>query len=127
LPSTQRNQSTYFKATEANRRRGPGTREKVRSRRINLEGNTHAQEINASQLPVYLSLSQSAKTLVPSYYCLYSLFNKIRDKGNIVSAGYRGGGGVEGGGRVGGKGEGWGQVGEMTQVLYAYMNNKKIN
>jgi hypothetical protein len=24
----------------------------VRSRRINLEGNTHAQEINVSQLPV---------------------------------------------------------------------------
>jgi hypothetical protein len=34
------------------RRREPGTREKVRSRRINLEGNTHAQGINASQLPV---------------------------------------------------------------------------
>jgi hypothetical protein len=31
---------------------GPGTREKVRSKRINLEGNTHAQEINVSQLPV---------------------------------------------------------------------------
>jgi hypothetical protein len=30
----------------------PGTREKVSSRRINLEGNTHVQEINASQLPV---------------------------------------------------------------------------
>jgi hypothetical protein len=29
-----------------------GTREKVRSKRINLEGNTHAQEINVSQLPV---------------------------------------------------------------------------
>jgi hypothetical protein len=41
-----------LKATEANRRRGSGTREKVRSRRINLEGNTHVQEINASQLPV---------------------------------------------------------------------------
>jgi hypothetical protein len=41
-----------LKATEANMRRGPGTREKVSSRRINLEGNTHAQEINASQLPV---------------------------------------------------------------------------
>jgi hypothetical protein len=38
--------------TEANRKRGPGTREKVRARRINLEGNTHAQESNASQLPV---------------------------------------------------------------------------
>jgi hypothetical protein len=33
-------------------RRGPGTREKVSSRRINLEGNIHAQEINVSQLPV---------------------------------------------------------------------------
>jgi hypothetical protein len=72
--------------TEANRRRGPGTREKVNLRRINLEGNIHVQESNASQLPVYLSLSQLAKTLVPSYYCLYSLFNKIRYKGKIVSA-----------------------------------------
>jgi hypothetical protein len=41
-----------LKATEANRKRGPGTREKARSKRINLEGNTHAQEINVSQLPV---------------------------------------------------------------------------
>jgi hypothetical protein len=82
----QRNQCRYFKATEANRRRGPGTKEKVSSRRINLEGNTHVQESNASQLPIYLSLSESAKTLGPSYYCLYSLFNKIRDKGKIVSA-----------------------------------------
>jgi hypothetical protein len=31
-------------------------------------------------------LYQLAKTLCPSYYCLYSLFNKIRDKGKIVSA-----------------------------------------
>jgi hypothetical protein len=42
----------YFKATEANRRREPGTREKVSSRRINLEDNTYVQEINVSQLPV---------------------------------------------------------------------------
>jgi hypothetical protein len=41
-----------FKVTEANTRRGPRTREKVSLRRINLEGNTHAQESNASQLPV---------------------------------------------------------------------------
>jgi hypothetical protein len=27
-------------------------------------------------------------SLVPSYYCSYSLFKKIRDKGKIVSAGY---------------------------------------
>jgi hypothetical protein len=33
-------------------------------------------------------LSQPAKTLVPSYYCLYSLYNKIINKGKIVSAGY---------------------------------------
>jgi hypothetical protein len=52
LTSNNNFYSRYFKATEANRRRGSGTREKVRSRRINLEGNTHAPEINASQLPV---------------------------------------------------------------------------
>jgi hypothetical protein len=32
--------------------KGAQLREKVRSKRINLEGNTHAQEINVSQLPV---------------------------------------------------------------------------
>jgi hypothetical protein len=37
-----------LKATEANRKKGPGTREKVRAKRINLEGNTHAQKINVS-------------------------------------------------------------------------------
>jgi len=42
------------------------------------------------------------KPLVPSYYCLYSLYNKIRDKGKIVS-GWVLRGGVGGGG-VGGKG-----------------------
>jgi hypothetical protein len=46
------NKADTLKATEANRRRRPGTREKVRLKRINLEGNTHAQEINVSQLPV---------------------------------------------------------------------------
>jgi hypothetical protein len=51
-PQHRETKSDTLKATEANRRRGPGTREKVRSRRINLEGNTHAQEINVSQLPV---------------------------------------------------------------------------
>jgi hypothetical protein len=83
---------------------GPGTREKVSARGIDLEGNTHAQEINVSQLPVWLSLSQLAKALGPSYYCLCSLFNKIRDRGRIVSAGYRGHRGREGGGEGGGKG-----------------------
>jgi hypothetical protein len=76
-----------------------------------------------SQLPVQLSLSQPEKTLVPSYYGLYSLYNKIRNKVKIVSAGYWGGEGE----RVGAE---WvvrevvGAMGDMTQALYAHMNNK---
>jgi hypothetical protein len=82
-----------FKVTEANRRMGPGTREKVSSRRINLECNTYVHESNAKNLPVKLYLFKLAKTLGPSYYCLHSVFNKIRDKGKIVSAWKQGGGG----------------------------------
>jgi hypothetical protein len=41
-----------LKSTEANRRRGPGTREKVSSRRINLECNTYVHESNVRNLPV---------------------------------------------------------------------------
>jgi hypothetical protein len=51
-PQLRETKADSLKATEANRRRGPGNREKVRSKTINLEGNTHAQEINVSQLPV---------------------------------------------------------------------------
>jgi hypothetical protein len=51
-PQRRETKADTLKATEANRKRGPGTREKVRSKRINLEGNTHAQEINVSQRPV---------------------------------------------------------------------------
>jgi hypothetical protein len=51
-PQCRETKADTLKATEANMRRGPGTREKVRSKRINLEGNTHAQEINVNQLPV---------------------------------------------------------------------------
>jgi hypothetical protein len=51
-PQCRETKADTLKATEANRRRGPGTREKVRSRRINLEDNTHAQKINVSQLPI---------------------------------------------------------------------------
>jgi hypothetical protein len=51
-PQHRETKADTLKTAEANRRRGPGTREKVSSRRINLEGNTHAQEINARQLPV---------------------------------------------------------------------------
>jgi hypothetical protein len=49
-PYHRETKADTLKATEANRRRGPGTRAKVGSKRINLEGNTHAQEINVSQL-----------------------------------------------------------------------------
>jgi hypothetical protein len=51
-PQRRETKADTLKATEANRRRGPGAREKVISKRINLEGNTHVQEINVSQLPV---------------------------------------------------------------------------
>jgi hypothetical protein len=51
-PQCRETKADALKATEANRRRGPGTREKVRSKRINQEGNTHTEEINVSQLPV---------------------------------------------------------------------------
>jgi hypothetical protein len=39
-PQLRETKADNLKATEANRRRGPGTREKVSSRRINFEGNT---------------------------------------------------------------------------------------
>jgi molybdate-binding protein len=42
----------FSKATEVNRRRGSGTREKVSSRRINLECNTFVHGNNAKNLPV---------------------------------------------------------------------------
>jgi hypothetical protein len=76
-------------------------------------------------MPCIAILISTSKNPVPSYYCLYSLYNKIRNKGKIVSAGYRGGGG-RGRGRGGWQGRGWGQGGEMTHALYAHMNNKKI-
>jgi hypothetical protein len=41
-PQRREIKADTLKATEANRKRGTGTREKVSSRRINLEGNTHA-------------------------------------------------------------------------------------
>jgi hypothetical protein len=55
----------------------------------------HRKSMQVNSLYSYPYLK---KTLVPSYYCFYSLFNKIRDKGKILSAGYRGGRG-KGGGR----------------------------
>jgi hypothetical protein len=53
-------------------------------------------------------LISTAKMLCPSYYCLHSLFNKIRDKGRTVSAWKKE--------RMRCRG------GEMTQTLYAHMN-----
>jgi hypothetical protein len=41
-----------FKVTEANRRRGPGTGEKVSLRRINLDCNTFVHGSNARNLLV---------------------------------------------------------------------------
>jgi hypothetical protein len=72
-PQCRETKADTLKGTEANRKSGPGTREKVRSKRINLEGNTHTQEINVSQLPVWLSLSQLAKTLVPYYQAVVTM------------------------------------------------------
>jgi hypothetical protein len=40
-PQCRETKTDTLKATEANRRRGLGTREKLRSKRINLKGNTH--------------------------------------------------------------------------------------
>jgi hypothetical protein len=51
-PQRRETKADTLKATEANKKRGTGTRGKVSSRRINLEGNTHTQEINVSQCPV---------------------------------------------------------------------------
>jgi hypothetical protein len=51
-PQCKETKADTLKATEANRRRGPGTKEKVSSRRIKLEGNTYVQKSSASQLPV---------------------------------------------------------------------------
>jgi hypothetical protein len=70
---------------------------------------------NARNLSVcYTSLSQLAKMLCLSYYCLCLLFNKIGGKGRTGFAWKQGGLGGEGG--VGGKG------GEMAQAMYAHMN-----
>jgi hypothetical protein len=50
------------------------------------------------------------------YYCLFLLFNKIRDKGRTGSAWKRGGEG---------RGSGWGYGGEMTQTMCAHRNKEK--
>jgi hypothetical protein len=59
-------------------------------------------------------LSQLAKMLFLSYYCLCLLFNKIREEGRTGSAWKQGWSGGKGGG--GGQGE------EMTQTMYVHIN-----
>jgi hypothetical protein len=69
---------------------------------------------NARNLSVLLSLSQLAKMLCLSYYCLCLFFNKIGEKGKTGSAWKPGGGG----GREGR----WRQWGLMAQTMYTHMN-----
>jgi hypothetical protein len=62
--------------------------------------------------------------LCPSYYCLYSLFNKIKDKGRTVSAWKREGMGGQGGGwgkgGSGGRGKKW-----HKHCMHIWINEKK--
>jgi hypothetical protein len=58
-PQRRETKADTLKATETNRRRGTGTREKVRSKRINLEGNTHVQEINGLTPCIAILISNS--------------------------------------------------------------------
>jgi hypothetical protein len=76
------------------------------------------QEAETRRIAVWSQPRQIVRETVsqknPSYcYCLYSLYNKIRNKGKIVSAGYWGWG--EGGGGVGGKGGGGGRGEKWTK------------
>jgi hypothetical protein len=70
--------------------------------------NTIVHGSNASNLSLLLSLSQLAKMLWLSYYCLCLLFNKIGEKGRTSSA-WKGGDERER--------EGLGAGGEMTQTM----------
>jgi hypothetical protein len=79
-----------------------------------------AMQVNS--LYSYPYLNQQKPLVLP--VIAYTLFNKIGDKGKIVSAWYRGGREGERGG--GGKGGDWGKEGEMTQTLYAPMNKRYL-
>jgi hypothetical protein len=81
-PQRRESKADTLKATEGNRRRGPGTREKVSSRRINLEGNTHAQEtMRVSSLYSYPYLNQQKPLFLPIVaYTLSSTKLEIREK-----------------------------------------------
>jgi hypothetical protein len=68
--------------TEANRRRGPGAREKVSSRRINLECNTYVQESKqVNSLNSYPYLNKQKPLVLPIIaYTLSSIKLEIRAK-----------------------------------------------
>jgi hypothetical protein len=62
-----------------------------------MEGHTLGQAQTDAPVLIHLKdsswfphqkISFKARSFAPSYYFLYSLYNKIRDKGKIVSAGY---------------------------------------
>jgi hypothetical protein len=61
-----------------------------------------------------LSLSQLAKILCLSYYCLCLLFNKIGEKGRTGTAWRQE--------ELGRRRKEWGKEGEMAQTMYAYVN-----
>jgi hypothetical protein len=77
------------------------------------------QGSNAWNLSVYISLSQLAKTLCLSYYCLCLLFNKIGEKGRTGSAWEQGGCGEREGAR------GRGRNDPNNVCAYEYMNKEK--
>jgi hypothetical protein len=80
-PQHRETKADTLKATEAHRRRGPGTREKVRSKRVNLEGNTHAQETNLSQfIAILISTSKNTCSFLIIAYTLSSTKLEIRAK-----------------------------------------------
>jgi hypothetical protein len=60
--------------------------------------------------------------ICPSYYCLYSLYNKIINKGRTFSAWNQGVGREREGSGEKEEGRGLGMEGEMTQTLHAHMN-----
>jgi hypothetical protein len=74
---------------------------------------------NARNISVWLSLSQLAKMVCLSYYCLCLLINKIGEKGRTGSAWKRGGSGGRG------RGQERGENGTKNVCTYEYMNKEK--
>jgi hypothetical protein len=72
----------------------------------------------------YPYLNQQKHLFLP--IIAYTLSNKIRDMGKIVSAEYWGEGREREGAEWVAREGGWVHGGEMTQALYAHMKNKII-